>query len=252
MKPPFKYMGGKAKLAKTIVEYIPQHKVYVEPFFGAGAVFFAKEPSKIEIINDKDNNVYNFFKQLRENFDALMHYLKNMEYSERLYQDCKTISKTFKEANDVYRAALFFFNAYISFGGKINGGFSYGKTRVLTLTVQKAINRLPDIKERLLNALIHNRDYTFILEKYDSPDTFFYLDPPYRNTSKYLCHINHDEFYNRIKMLQGKWILSEYLTPELQEIFADYQIIPLKYQPSIGAGIGNRSYGQECIVLNVE
>jgi DNA adenine methylase len=61
MKTPISYYGGKQKMIPHILPLIPEHKIYVEPFFGGGAIFFAKEPSKIEVINDIDKRVYNFW-----------------------------------------------------------------------------------------------------------------------------------------------------------------------------------------------
>lgn len=66
-----KYPGAKNRLAKWIVGFIPEHRVYCEPFFGSGAVFFNKKPCYNEIINDLDDDVYNFFKVLRNNGEAL-------------------------------------------------------------------------------------------------------------------------------------------------------------------------------------
>ena len=70
IRPAFGSPGGKRYLAKTIVSYIPEHKTYVEPFIGGGAVFFTKEPSKAEVINDLDKEIafsYKFIQKISEN-----------------------------------------------------------------------------------------------------------------------------------------------------------------------------------------
>lgn len=67
-----KYPGAKNRIADWIVSFIPEHKVYLEPFFGGGAVFFHKQKSRIETINDLDNNVYTFFKVLRDKPEELI------------------------------------------------------------------------------------------------------------------------------------------------------------------------------------
>lgn len=66
-----KYPGAKNRLAKWIVSHIPQHKIYVEPFFGSGAVFFNKEKCYNEIINDIDDDIYNFLKLCEKNLKNL-------------------------------------------------------------------------------------------------------------------------------------------------------------------------------------
>ena len=60
MKPPLTYYGGKQKLARQIVSMIPEHRLYCEPFFGGGAVFFAKPPASVEVINDTNGELINF------------------------------------------------------------------------------------------------------------------------------------------------------------------------------------------------
>ena len=76
MKTILKYPGAKNRLAPWICEHIPNHKVYLEPFFGSGAVFFNKTPVHIETINDLNSDVYNFFKVLRDNGNILARTIK--------------------------------------------------------------------------------------------------------------------------------------------------------------------------------
>ncbi len=82
------YPGAKWSMAKQIVSIMPQHRSYLEPFFGSGAVLFNKPPSAIETINDIDGDIVNFFKVLRENPEELAEAIK--EFAERLKEkiDC--------------------------------------------------------------------------------------------------------------------------------------------------------------------
>lgn len=64
--PVLKYPGAKWRLAVWILERMPPHEQYVEPFFGSGAVFFRKQPSRLETINDLDGDVVNLFRVIRE------------------------------------------------------------------------------------------------------------------------------------------------------------------------------------------
>ena len=70
-KTPLTYYGGKQRIASWIVDHIPEHRIYCEPFFGGGAVFFAKEPSYLEVINDLNDNLINFYLQMQKNFKEL-------------------------------------------------------------------------------------------------------------------------------------------------------------------------------------
>ena len=80
-KTPISYYGGKQSMLKHILPIIPTHKVYVEPFFGGGAVFWAKEQSEIEVINDYNGNVVNFYEQLKTNFKELKNLVDATPYS---------------------------------------------------------------------------------------------------------------------------------------------------------------------------
>ena len=71
MKTPLTYYGGKQQLAATILKLIPEHTSYVEPFIGGAAVFFAKEPSESEVINDTNGELINFYEVLKRDFSAL-------------------------------------------------------------------------------------------------------------------------------------------------------------------------------------
>lgn len=82
MKTPITYYGGKQRLAKIIISMMPQHQLYCEPFFGGGAVFFAKGPSRVEVINDHDNKLMTFYHQVQENFQLLQEKIRKSLHSE--------------------------------------------------------------------------------------------------------------------------------------------------------------------------
>ena len=86
MKPVLKYPGSKWRIAGEIVARIPEHHTYLEPFFGSGAVFFSKEPSRIEMINDLDNNVPNLFRCIRDDPDRLARIVATTPYSRHEYE----------------------------------------------------------------------------------------------------------------------------------------------------------------------
>ena len=90
MKAVLKYPGAKNRLANWIVDHIPEHKVYCEPFFGSGAVFFNKKICYNEILNDLDDEVYNFFKVLRNNGEQLIDAIALTPYSRTEYMNCYT------------------------------------------------------------------------------------------------------------------------------------------------------------------
>lgn len=125
MKAPFGWMGGKTKTAKQIVELMADHSIYVEPFFGSGAVFFEKGYKNVtnnslyrEVVGDENSNITNFFKQLRKNGDKMTEMLQFFEYSEDVYAKSKTNSEYYRNSTDIEKACLFYFNILSSFGSK--------------------------------------------------------------------------------------------------------------------------------------
>ncbi|MDE7454093.1 MAG: DNA adenine methylase, partial [Clostridia bacterium] len=83
-----KYPGGKWRIAEWIISHFPPHKVYCEPFFGSGAVFFTKSACNIETINDVDGNVVNLFRVCRDNPAELARALEFTPWSREEYVNC--------------------------------------------------------------------------------------------------------------------------------------------------------------------
>ena len=88
MKALLKYPGGKWKISAWIINHFPEHKVYLEPFFGSGAVFFNKEPSYIETINDIDGNIVNLFRVCREHPKELASYINLTPFARDEFISC--------------------------------------------------------------------------------------------------------------------------------------------------------------------
>ena len=76
MKAPLAYVGGKNRLASQIIRTFPKHTTYVEAFAGGAQVFFHKEPSKVEVLNDLDGEVVNFFRVCQWHYEELIRYLR--------------------------------------------------------------------------------------------------------------------------------------------------------------------------------
>lgn len=113
MKTVLKYPGAKNRIANWICEYIPPHKVYLEAYFGSGAVFFNKIPAKIETLNDLDGNVVNYFKIIRERPQELAQQLNMTPYGrDEYYQSCEILP----EDSDLERARKFAVRCWQGFG----------------------------------------------------------------------------------------------------------------------------------------
>ena len=92
MKTPLSYYGGKQQLARRILELIPEHRIYCEPFLGGGAIFFAKEPSPVEVINDTNGELINFYEVLQRDFPALEKEIAISLHSRKQHRHAEVIS----------------------------------------------------------------------------------------------------------------------------------------------------------------
>jgi DNA adenine methylase len=177
VKPPFKYFGGKHTLAPKIVEMFPDHDVYIEPFFGSGAVFFAKPPSRVEIINDASREIVTFFRALRDDLDELERVCALSPYAVDEYR-----SASFDDdIDDIERARRFWVRINQSFGQTANDSTGWSSNtafRCAHSTLRK-VGRFAAAAERLQNAQIDNRDAIELIEARATDDTVIYADPPY-------------------------------------------------------------------------
>lgn len=175
-----KYPGGKWRISDWIISHFPEHKVYCEPFFGSGAVFFKKEPSYIETINDIDDNIVNLFEVCREHPEELAAKIAMTPFARKEFENCYDIAVSDK----IERARRTLVRYHQSFGTSNCSKKSwknvqtYNGPRCATMW-----NYLPETIasccERLKNAQIENTDAFTLIGRYDDPKTLIYCDPPY-------------------------------------------------------------------------
>lgn len=193
MKAILKYPGAKNRLAKWIVEHIPKHKVYCEPFFGSGAVLFNKEPCYNEIVNDIDDDVYNFFKVLRAEPGKLAEAIKLTPYSRTEYE----MAYRSDSLDDIEQARLFAIKCWQGFGcgNKHKNGFRRG-IGATSPNPAKAWGELYETliegAERLKNAQIEHKDAIELIKSLKGENTFIYVDPPYLLSTRKANLYNHE------------------------------------------------------------
>jgi len=211
-------------MVKKLLPLIPQHKIYVEVFGGGASILFAKEPSPVEVYNDLNSDLVNFFRVLRDTpkFAEFHRLVSLTPYSREEYNFCR---KTWESCeDDVERAYRWFVVARMSFGGIFGTGWGYvvtasGKGMARSTNAWlSAIDMLPEIHERIMRVQIDNDDFRMIIPRYDTPDTCFYIDPPYvpetRETQNaYKCEMTLQDHQDLVAMLldvKGAVILSGY------------------------------------------
>lgn len=225
MKSPIKYYGGKSYMTNIIIDQFPKdYEIYVEGFGGGASVLFQKPQNGIEIYNDLEENVYSLFKVLsdKDMFIRLKERLDISFYSAQLREEYKELLKTDISLED--RAYYFFYVNRSSFNGV--GGFSTAclVRRNMSQSVSSfmgMIDKLPEVHNRLSSVVIEHRDILDLINRYDLPNAFMYLDPPYvmstrTSGQKYECDMTdeqHEALIERLLSCKCKWLVSGYDNP---------------------------------------
>ena len=201
MRPLVSSPGGKFKLAKKIIQLFPPHKIYVEPFCGSASVALAKKPSEKDVISDIDDFAF-CYKFLKEANDETINALEKMEWQAKpsLYNKLKQ----FEAKSDVDRFRKFFYVRRHTYGTKANGVMNPQPTNV-------NVNKFRMLRDGLKHIDVYQDDYKNMVRKYDSPDTFFFFDPPYHQSwGKEWGQNKFDfkEFVQVLKNLKGKFLLT--------------------------------------------
>lgn len=216
---PLSYPGGKGRMASKIVPLLPPHTVYVEPFCGAASVFWRKglpvttnSHNYREVLNDIDGNIVNFFKVLRDSPEELIRRLVFTPYARSSHASAR--ERIGADVCDVQKAVDYFVLSQQSFGRVYNGAFGVSKkSRNESHVWCNKVDRLYQYVERLRRTVIESTCALECISRWDSPQTLFYVDPPYPGTvQKYnLPTYTQDDFAALVDILskcKGSVVLS--------------------------------------------
>src|SRR5690606_14904961 len=224
IKTPISYYGGKQNLVSTILPLIPEHRTYVEPFVGGGAIFWAKQPSEAEIINDYNRELINFYEVCKNEFIELEKMVRISLHSRSLHSDANVIYENPHLFTRIQRAWAVWVLATQSFSAMLDGSWGYdvkGSTMPKKL-LNKKNNFTEDLAIRLQNVQIENTDALRVIRSRDHKDAFHYCDPPYFNSDcGHYDGYSKEDFEALLQTLQaceGKFLMSSYPS----DILADY------------------------------
>lgn len=234
LKSPVNRFGGKHLLSASLSRKIPQHTLYCECFSGAAHLLFIKDPSLVEILNDTDSHLINFFKVIQhlETRQLLIDKLNFMPYSRKLWQDLRHQWKHGNIPGDTIKAAAqwFYLNRSTFSGDQKRGGFAVPSTtgRNPVQSFRNAVDSLNDVSERLRNVCIENLDYTSCIQRYDSKDTLYFCDPPYLNAEHYynkdsFTHDDHHTLANLLHGVKAKVMITHYQNGLYDKLYQDWQ-----------------------------
>lgn len=222
-KTPITYYGGKQLMLKHILPLIPSHSLYCEPFVGGAAVYFAKEPAPVEIINDKNGELVNFYKVLKSNFDELFKLIDESLHSREQHLFANIVYSYPQFFNNIRRAWAVWFIANQSFASKLDGSWAYArKTNKCATKVQNNKKRFSDLlSQRFESTQIEHRDALKVIASSDCEEAFIYLDPPYvgSNQGHYAGYTDADfkALLEACSKMKGKFLLSSYPNAMLQK-----------------------------------
>lgn len=218
MRSPYCRQGNKYTLRNEIIPLFTEHKIYVEPFAGSANIFFNKEKVEKNVLNDLDKNVYD-----------ILTLLQKAPLDKNKYVDLENLDEIKKfyinHSNSVPDKIIY--HRIISCLGfnsipvkKVNEIVQYKNPNII-------LKNLEDYKEKLNDVIIKNESYESIIKQYDSPDTLFFLDPPYENTIKKFY--NTDGFdYNKLSQIlskiKGRFFLTLNDSPNIRRLFRNFKI----------------------------
>ncbi len=260
---PIKWVGGKSRFRTHIVSLLPAHSCYVELFAGGAWVLFAKQRSDVEILNDIDQELINFYRVLREKPNELM---ERFEWELAARAEFERLANTDPHSlTDIQRAHRFYYLIMAGWGGEFNyprfqtsvsdGG--HGNRLIGALKHLK--EKLTPVHKRLQTVIIECLEWEACFDRYDRNNVVMYIDPPYPNNKVNYHHnmrswAEHEKLANRLHGAKCAWILSSYDKPEIRYLYDEHFIIPVQAFSGmvVKKGEGERVLNREVLITNFE
>jgi DNA adenine methylase len=257
---PLIWFGGKGKQAEYIISKMPGHKVYIESFGGAAHVISQKPRINHEVYNDIDGIVVNFIMQSIENTERLIEKCAVLPYSRELYEKWR---REELPSDPLEKAVRFFYlnRSAISKGNaeevpKTGWRHSTTSSQNPAMGYVNACQKIREFAERMQGVMIERLDFRTIIEKYDSEEALFYVDPPYVGREKFYAGgftlKDHYELGEMLNSIKGKAIVSYYEDPIIQEIYGHWNIERhgAFKQAAGGQNVGGQA--EELLIMNYE
>lgn len=237
-KSPLAWQGGKSLLTEKIIPLIPEHTTYVELFAGAAWLFFRKEPSKVEVINDINSDLVTLYRVVQNHLEEFVKCLKWLvvardEYARFMDQRPETLT-------DIQRAVRFYYLMKAGFGAKITGqSFGVSVTQPSRFNLMRIEEELSQAHIRLHRAYIENQPYPQVIKRYDRPGTFFYVDPPYwgcegQYGKGLFARADFESLRDQLSGIKGRFVMSINDVPDIRELYKCFYIKPVPTRYSIG------------------
>lgn len=247
LRPFFNRVGSKVPILNDVLNAIPEHSIYVEPFVGGGAVFWNKMPAKKSYINDLDKELMEGYKLLKTIPNATnMNYFDNDKTQRGKYIRIGKFIDAINGQSSPSEKLLAIFKKY---GGTFN---SNGRGQIYkNPSIQTKMENIESYKYQLKNTTISSTDYVSLIHKYDSPTTFFFLDPPYEDSKGLYMHhmIDFNKMRDLLKLIKGKFLLTINDSKFIRNVFKEFFIKPILVK-SINRNIIEKIIRKELFITN--
>ncbi|KAA6323231.1 Modification methylase DpnIIA [termite gut metagenome] len=229
MKTPITYYGGKQKMLQHIRPLIPEHSLYCEPFVGGAAVFFDKPPVRVNVINDLNGELINFYRTVVTNLEELRIEVNRTLHCRSQHVHAWHIYNNPEYFTNVQRAWVVFILSKMGFSGQLSSSFGFdrtaGKNSLKLRCLKKDDVFCEELKTLLEQSTIECDDAFKIIKRYDCTDAWHFIDPPYVNSNMghYAGMFNEQNFAELLELctkLQGKFMLTMYPDNIIQQ-YAD-------------------------------
>jgi DNA adenine methylase len=262
---PFPWYGSKAMSLPYILAVLPETEIYCEPFGGAAVVLLNKKPSKLEIFNDICSDIVCFFRVLRERPNQLIWRLWFTPYSRKTFLEALSKLERREFADDIDHAWAFYVVTSQSFRARIGKTWRirlhHFRWHGLTVETHSRLDTLIVVSQRLRDVLIENQDAFQLIPRVDSPDTVFYVDPPWApdalssSPGHYsgFTALDHDRLADLLHSLKGKVVYSGRRSPTTDKLYADWVRVDLPPRKKFLSSLSHqRGVHTESIWLNYE
>jgi DNA adenine methylase len=230
--------GGKRRLAKHLFPLFSNpHNCYVEAFAGAGALLFLRpEPAPVEVLNDTNGELVNLYRVVQHHLDEFVRHFRWALASRQVFDWAKMQRP--ETLTDVQRAARFYYLQRSCFGAKVSDQhFGTGTTGMPRINILRIEDDLSSAHLRLAKVQIERLVWQDCLKRYDSPGSFFFLDPPYWEVAGYGVEFGIEQYHQLAaakRSMKGKALLTVNDHPTMREVFAGFRTKTLSTTYGVG------------------
>jgi site-specific DNA-adenine methylase len=219
---PFSSPGGKFSWLPVLMKLIPGHKTYVEPYAGSATLFWRKKPSEKEVLSDIDEGVFSIYSFLKSGSDADFEWLRKQSFARTEAQFAKVKAMKPRSLRErAYRYKYLRLMSLRSAGKKLN------TSPGTSLTGTSFLASLEKYRERLAKVTVLQKDGLEVIRQFDGPDTFFYIDPPWKDLAADLEHWDRwdgEKFAKGVQDLKGKALISYQGALDLGEKWSERKV----------------------------